>query len=115
MRWLLHTVGSVVVCIGGLMGIFAAAGLCVAIWGASILTTVLGQPPEYEHPAFWIFLLTMIPGMIVGFAGTYFLVYLPLQIALRIPPKKSDLVILMPLSRYARMLINYVSVVEPSA
>lgn len=52
-----------------LMGIFAAMGFCVAIWGPSILETALGSRPQHSHPAFITFVLIMVPGMFLSMAG----------------------------------------------
>lgn len=52
-----------------LMGIFTAMGICAAIWGEGILHTALGSPPDRSHPAFWLFLIIMVPGMILSSFG----------------------------------------------
>ena len=51
------------------MGIFAAAGICAIIWGEGILRTALGRPPDRSHPAFLLFGLLMVPGMLIGAVG----------------------------------------------
>jgi hypothetical protein len=58
-------------------GIFAAAGVCAAVFGSSVLDTTLGRSPDRTHPAFWLFMILMIPGMLVGGAGAMFGVILP--------------------------------------
>ena len=76
-RAIVSAVGFLGVFAGGLLGVFASAGICAAIWGSSVLDTALGSPPERHHPAFWLFLAVMVPGMLVGMAGTFFCCYLP--------------------------------------
>ncbi len=58
-------------------GIFAAAGFCAIVYGPEILETALGKPPNREHPAFWVFMLVMVPGMVIGAVGALFGVMLP--------------------------------------
>lgn len=62
-----------------LMGIFSAMGICALLFGPSILDTVLGDQPDHTHPAFAIFLLTMVPGMLIGACGGFFGVVVPLH------------------------------------
>lgn len=58
-------------------GIFAAAGVSAFAFSSSVLDTVLGNPPDRTHPAFWVFIIVMVPGMLVGAAGAMFGVILP--------------------------------------
>ena len=75
----IRSVGLLCVLTGGLFGIFAAMGLCAAIWGGGVLDTTLSAPhPDRSHPASWIFPLIMVPAMLIGFAGTMFACYFPL-------------------------------------
>ncbi len=60
------------------MGIQAAAGFVAFMFGSSILDTALGNPPDRSHPAFWLFIGLIGPGMLVGFAGGWFGVVIPL-------------------------------------
>lgn len=69
---LLLVIGSIVYISSGLMGIFAGMGVCAAGWGEGILSTALGRPPDYSHPAFWLFVLIAFPGMVIGFVGGAF-------------------------------------------
>jgi hypothetical protein len=66
------------VLVGAGLGICAAMGVCVAIWGGGVLETALGSTPDRSHPAFWAFLMIMFPAMLLGIAGTMFSCYLPL-------------------------------------
>lgn len=59
-------------------GILAAAGVCGLVFGWSILDTTLGPSPDRTHPAFWLFMIVMVPGMLVGAAGALFGVILPI-------------------------------------
>ncbi len=59
-------------------GIFAAAGVSASVFGSSVLDTALGNPPDRMHPAFWLFMIVMVPGMLVGAAGAMFGVILPI-------------------------------------
>ena len=60
-----------------LAGIFAAAGVCAVVYGPAILDTALGKPPDRGHPAFWLFMILMVPAMLIGAAGAVFAVMLP--------------------------------------
>ncbi len=109
-RVLVGTVGFLGVLIGGLLGVFAAAGLCAAIWGSAVLDTALGSPPERHHPAFWVFMAVMVPGMLVGMSGTFFCCYLPLCFRWpRVTSRKASLggPILRWLQRYSTALNAY--------
>jgi hypothetical protein len=75
---IIHFVTLGLFILSGIMGIFAAMGLCAAIWGSQVLNTTLGNPPDKTHPAFWIFMLLAIPGMIVGFVGGTFAFIIPI-------------------------------------
>ncbi len=52
-----------------LMGIFTAMGICAAVWGEGILRTALGNSLDRSHPAFWLFLVIMVPGMTLSSFG----------------------------------------------
>lgn len=54
---------------GGLMGVFSIMGICAMLWGGDVLNTALSRPPDYSHPAFWLGLVLLVPGVIIGFAG----------------------------------------------
>ena len=73
MKTIIHhslTILSYIVLIGVmLMGIFTAMGICAAVWGEGILRTALGNPPDRSHPAFWLFLVIMLPGMFLSSFG----------------------------------------------
>jgi len=71
------TVGALFIA-SGVMGIFASGGICAAIWGGEILETALGSPPDHSHPAFILFMLTMVPFMFIGFTGGFFLFMVPI-------------------------------------
>ena len=81
-KWLtkipLYIVSLILFIYSGIMVIFASAGICCVIWGDEILHTALGTPPDYGHPAFYLFILLMVPSMLIGFAGGFFLVILPI-------------------------------------
>lgn len=79
MRYLLGLIMFAVLMAGMLGGVFAAAGFCACVWGPSILETALGKPPDRTHPAFWTFMLTMVPAMLVGAAGTLFGIIFPVM------------------------------------
>ena len=75
---MIHFVAWTLYLLCGLMGIFAAMGLCVAFWGPQTLHTALGDPPDHTQPAFWVFIAVMVPAMIVGCAGGLFVFVVPL-------------------------------------
>ena len=60
-----------------LVPIFAASGLVAFIWNGAVLDTVLGDPPNRHHPAFWVFLLLMVAGMLIAAVLGYCLIALP--------------------------------------
>jgi hypothetical protein len=66
---IIAVVSTIAVFASMFLGIFAAAGLCVVIWGPSVLDTALGSPPQRTHPAFITFMLVMVPAMLLGAAG----------------------------------------------
>jgi hypothetical protein len=74
----LFIVSFVLFVYSGMMGLFAAVGICCVIWGDDILHTALGKTPDYGHPAFYLWVLLMIPSMLLGFAGGFFLIVLPI-------------------------------------
>ena len=75
---IIHTVASTLFILSGVLGVFAAMGLCVALWGPAVLDTALAKPPDRTHPAFWMFMLLMVPAMIVGSVGGIFTFVVPL-------------------------------------
>ncbi len=75
---IISVVGLIGVTVSMFLGIFAAAGLCVAIWGSSVLDTALGNPPQRTHPAFITFMLVMASGMLLGAAGGVAAIMVPL-------------------------------------
>lgn len=75
-------VAVVLACMLG--GVFAAAGVCAWVYGPSILGTALGGPPDRTHPAFWLFVIVMVPGMLIGAAGAVFGVVLPVAAKWRV-------------------------------
>jgi MFS family permease len=60
-----------------LVPIFAASGVVAYFWNGAVLDTVLGNPPNRQHPAFWVFLCLMIVGMLVTAVLGYCLICLP--------------------------------------
>lgn len=78
LTWTVIIASSTVLLYSGMMGIFAAAGVCVLIWGTDILTTALGNPPDYGHPAIYLLLLLGVPSMLLGFAGGLIWVIVPI-------------------------------------
>lgn len=67
-----------------LNGIFAAVGICTLVYGPSILDTALGKPPDRTHPAFWLFMIVMVPGMLIGAVGAVFAIVLPVAARWRV-------------------------------
>ncbi|TLD68535.1 hypothetical protein FEM03_22280 [Phragmitibacter flavus] len=90
-----------------LMGIFSAAGVCALIFGSDVLDTTLGDPPDRTHPAFILFMLLMVPGMIVGAIGGTFGIVLPLYRGFRLPFGRSNESARIWLHRYATGLAEY--------
>jgi hypothetical protein len=78
MRALVRLISAIAILFFTSLGVFGAMGLCVAIWGPSILTTVLSNPPDRTHPAFITFILLMIPSMLIGAVGGLAAVVVPL-------------------------------------
>ena len=66
-----------------LVPIFTAAGVAAYVWGGAILDTVLGDPPDLRHPAFWVFLALMVGGMLLAAALGYCLIGLPVLAKLK--------------------------------
>jgi len=97
---------------GTLLGVFAAVGVCVVIWGPAILEMRMGNSPDYGHPSIWLMLGLMVPFMLVGFGGTFVTVCLPLWI--RYPKiasvflKKERLLLLL-VSALAKGLVSIVN------
>lgn len=77
-RWAVLLSAFVLLMVGGLMGTLAAAHLPVVVWGPSILDEVLGKPPDRTHPVFWLFIGMIAPTMLLGFAGAFFGLLIPL-------------------------------------
>ncbi len=90
-----------------LMGIFSSAGVCALIFGSDVLDTTLGDPPDRTHPAFILFMLLMVPGMIIGAIGGVFGIVLPLCRKFRIPLDRSNESARTWLHRYATGLAEY--------
>jgi len=90
-----------------LMGIFSAAGVCALIFGSKVLDTTLGDSPDRTHPAFIIFMLLMVPGMIIGAIGGMFGIILPLYRKFRMPLGRSNESARIWLHRYATDLAEY--------
>ena len=75
---IVHLVAMTLFGLPGLMGAFAAMGLCVQFWGPQVLHTALASPPDRTQPAFWVFLLVMLPAIVVGCVGGIFTFVVPL-------------------------------------
>lgn len=90
-----------------LMGIFSAAGVCAMIFGSEVLDTTLGDAPDRTHPAFILFMLLMVPGMIIGAIWGLFGIILPLYRKLRMPLGRSNESARIWLHRYATGLAEY--------
>ena len=67
--------------LGAMLGLFASIGFCVFIWGPEIMQTALGNTPDRSHPAFLIGLMLIVPSMLIGAAGCFFAIVLPLCFA----------------------------------
>jgi len=99
---------------GMLIGLLGAYGACVPIWGAGILDTALGSPPDRSHPAFWLSLALLVPSMLIGAAGALALLIMP--VAFRFPtavsfglPQRYQLRFLR---RYAESILRFVTTQE---
>jgi hypothetical protein len=77
-KYLIKAVAFIVLLACMLLGLFAAMGLCAAIWGPSILTTALGNPPVLTHPASITFIVVLIPSMLIGAGGAIATIIVPL-------------------------------------
>jgi hypothetical protein len=64
---------------GAASGIFSSVGICVFIWGSSVVNR-LSNPPDYSHPAIWTMIALMPPLIIIGFLGSLSAICLPLCI-----------------------------------
>ena len=73
-----------------LLGIFGAIGVCVVIWGCSVLKTALGSQPDLTHPASITFLLIGIFGMLAGAFVAIFGVMIPLHVKFKVPFKTDN-------------------------
>jgi hypothetical protein len=91
----------------GLLSIFGAAGLCVMIWGSSILHSALGSPPQRAHPAFITFMIVMVIGMLIGWCGVVSAIILPLHLRFRVPLSKKDRVLARVLRAYAIRIVEF--------
>lgn len=91
-----------------LMGIFAAMGVCAAVFGGEIVDTVLSAKPEpnRSHPAFILFGLLMIPGMIVGAVGACFGIVFPLHQHFKVPLSNRNKLTRVWLHAYAKRLLE---------
>jgi hypothetical protein len=92
----------------GLMGIFAAMGFCVAIWGPAVIKTSLnGYTPDRNYFAFLTMPVLMAPGMIIGFAGGLSLIVFPIYARYGLRPlgKQSEGETAFLLA-YAKMLVK---------
>ena len=108
-RFIIYLVDCIALIASMLMGILGAAGLCALIWGPSILDTALGHHPDRTHPAFIIFMLAMIPGMLIGACGAFSSIILPLHLRFRIPFLKSQGFESRFLRAYASKIIEFTS------
>lgn len=92
-----------------LMGIFAAMGVCAAVFGGEIVDTVLSAKPEpnLTHPAFIVFMLLMIPGMLVGTIGGLFGIVFPLHQHFKVPLGSRHESTRVWLHAYAKRLLDF--------
>jgi hypothetical protein len=60
------------------MGIFAAAQATETIWPSAALDSTSGSQAGHGPLAIGTFLALMVPGIIVGFAGAFFTIVVPL-------------------------------------
>jgi len=90
-----------------LFGVFAAAGVCAALFGSQILDTALGDPPDRSHPAFYLFLLLAVLGLLIGACGGVFGIVIPLYWRFNIPLGKRDALFRHWLHWYALQLSKY--------
>jgi hypothetical protein len=89
------------------MGLFSASGVCAMVFGSQVLDTVLGSTPDRTHPAFIVFMLVMVPGMLIGVCGCFFGVIFPLYLRFHVPLGKSNEAFRPWLHRYATRLADY--------
>jgi hypothetical protein len=59
-------------CAGGAMGGCAVTGLTAMLWGPTVMTGALGNPPDRSHPAFWFWIALLPLGVVFGFIGALF-------------------------------------------
>jgi hypothetical protein len=92
-----------------LMGIFSAMGVCAAVFGGEIVDTVLSAKPEPNrtHPAFILFMLLMIPGMLVGAIGGFFGIVFPLHRHFDVPLSNRSESTRVWLHAYAKRLLDF--------
>ena len=63
----------VIIDIGACLGIFAAIGICAALWAGDSIDPILRN-----HRDHWVFYCLLVPAMIVGMAGSLAVFYWPL-------------------------------------
>ena len=92
-----------------LMGIFSAMGMCAAVFGGEIIDTVLSakHEPNRTHPAFILFMLLMIPGMLVGAIGGLFGIVFPLHQHFKVPLGNRNEATRILLHAYAKRLLDF--------
>lgn len=98
---------GLIVCM--LMGIFSAMGVCAAVFGGKIVDTVLSAKPEpyLTHPAFILFMLLMIPGMLVSAIGGLFGIVFPLHQHFKVPLGERNESTRFLLHAYAKRLLEF--------
>jgi ABC-type multidrug transport system permease subunit len=60
---------------------FAGAGVVACIWGADVIH-------DRSHPAFWLWMVLMAPGMLIAAAGALAAIVLPVYIMFQIPMRR---------------------------
>ncbi len=73
-----------------LFGVFGAIGVCVVIWGSSVLKTALGSPPDLTHPACITFLLIGVIGILAGAFVAIFGIMIPMHVKFKVPFKTDN-------------------------
>jgi len=89
-----------------LLGIFEAIGVCVVIWGGSVLKTALDSPPDLTHPACITFLLIGVTGMLAGAFVAIFGIMIPMHVKFKVP-FKTDNSMLPFIKFYSTILKNF--------
>jgi hypothetical protein len=90
--------------LGGVGGICASRGLCAYLFGSAKTDEVL-RLHQAGHPAWWLFLVAAIAGLIVGWFGVLFVVVIPLAAAGTLSGALDD-------KQSRRFLIAYASVLR---